>query len=362
MIDYVPFLKLKSNEIMALKELDNDLLSEITPFFDYAKRPDITEENFISTADKMARSLKKNAGNLGAFYLDNYDIDSDFEVLGSCNYAYLLSLFVGLPVIPVVSIDRSEQHIMAVYEAKESGIISTDVVAFRVTPEDFQEYDLISEDIVDELDGVFNLFSNIDLVLDSRVCLTHNVDDMSGKICSFIQKFIHDYNVRKIIITGSTIPASISGIIGVESDTEIIRVEVEIFQRVISEIGKEFSLTFGDYGTVSPNYSDIDIPATSMRRVTAPKIIYSYDNHHYIIRGGALHTHPLAERQYEGMCSTVLSKSYYRGEDYSFGDRYLDEKSRGEGNNATPSTMVKPLVNSHITYMCKDFDHAKTSS
>ena len=36
------------------------------------------------------------------------------------------------------------------------------------------------------------------------------------------------------------------------------------------------NLTIGDYGTVSPDYSDIEIPKEAMRNVIAPKIPMEY--------------------------------------------------------------------------------------
>ena len=74
MIKYVPFLKLKSNEIMALKELSSETKDSFIPFFDYAKREvttdngrlrspvikeDSYEDKFKSTVDKLFNSLKK---------------------------------------------------------------------------------------------------------------------------------------------------------------------------------------------------------------------------------------------------------------------------------------------------------------
>lgn len=106
---------------------------------------------------------------------------------------------------------------------------------------------------------------------------------------------------------------------------------------------------------VSPNYSDLDIIPEAMLNVTAPKILYPFDNYHYIIRGGALKTHPRRFAQYFDLAETLVAKNFFRGRDYSFGDRFLEEKSCGTGNCVTPASIIKPAVNAHITFMFKDY-------
>jgi hypothetical protein len=355
MIEYVPFLKLKSNEIMGLSVLEGDLIERIAPFFDYAKRKDLTEENFTTTSVKMYKSLKKNASRLNSMYIDNYDIDTDFEIEGIHNYYYLLDLFKDFSVIPVVSIDRSQEHIDSVCSAKDTGINNSSTIALRLTPEDFQNFDLV-EDEIDDLQTTFDRFETIDLILDSRVCLNQDPEVLSENISSFINSFRQNYDARKIIVTGSSIPASIRDITPVESEVDIERVELDIFHRVTKLVDEDVTVTLGDYGAVSPNYSDVDgIPGGAMRNITAPKIIYAHDTCQYVIRGGALSTHPDGDGQYKNLALTLLAKPFFRNEPYSFGDKYIGEKSRGVGSNATPSTMVKPLCNAHISYMCKDY-------
>ena len=57
MSKYVPFLKLKSNEIMAVKELEDDLRQELTPFFDFPYKKERTEEDFKRNAGRMFRVI-----------------------------------------------------------------------------------------------------------------------------------------------------------------------------------------------------------------------------------------------------------------------------------------------------------------
>ncbi len=360
MIKYVPFLKLKSNEIMALKELNEDLREGITPFFDYARREksdraSSEEAHFVDTATRLAKSLKANAGFLAELYLDNFDLENGLTVNGEHNYLYLLSQFSGSNIIPVVGIDRIAGHTKAVTDLKQNEVLGSDVLAVRITSDDFEDYDSVKDEIFDQLGEVFGLFEGLDLVLDCRVCANLDPIELSTQIVNFIKAFTDDYPVRRVIVTGSSLPASIADVAAVSTEEIIDRVEVEIFRHVIEGLNFEYDVAFGDYATVSPNYSDAAIPTYAMRNVTAPKIIYTYDDQHFVKRGTALATHPLGNGQYAGLLAQLVSKPFFRM-DNSWGDKYLVEKSKGEGSDATPGTMVKPLCNSHITYICQQLN------
>jgi len=92
-----------------------------------------------------------------------------------------------------------------------------------------------------------------------------------------------------------------------------------------------------------------------MPNVTAAKILYAFDKSQYVIRGGALKTHPRGYAQYFDLAEILVAKKFYRGEDYSLGDHYLKEKSCGIGRNGSPNSIIKPTVNAHITFMLKDY-------
>jgi hypothetical protein len=356
MNNYIPFLKLKSAEILAIKELAAELQAEITPFFDFPQKKErFTEDNFKKTTKTMGNSLRRHLGNMSNFYLDNFDIDSDMEIDGMNNYRYLLESFSDCPVIPVVGIDRCQDHIDAVFDTKKSGVIASEVCAIRIVPEDFENFVVIADDIDDMVGEVLETFRDTDLIFDCRVCLHQNSKKLALNIINFTKKFSASYPIRKLIVTGSSIPASINEITGVENEVTFPRIELSIFNKVSSEISGLYNIVLGDYGIVSPNYSHLDIMPEAMLNVTAPKILYAFDNYQYVIRGGAIRTHPRSFAQYFDLAKILVAKNFFRGRYYSFGDRFLEEKSKGSGRNIMPASIIKPTVNAHITFMLKDY-------
>ena len=77
-----------------------------------------------------------------------------------------------------------------------------------------------------------------------------------------------------------------------------------------------------------------------MPTVTAPKLIYSYGEKHYIQRGGALKSHPRGYRQYNDLSGILVSKSFFRGRGYSYGGNFFYEKSIGEGSKVHPGSII----------------------
>lgn len=339
---------------MAVKELDGELRKSITPFFDFPYKKDRTEADIIRTADRVFNSLRRNISDVPFFYLDNYDVDSNLTVNNENNYIYLLNACQDLRVVPVISIDRRPEHMQAVCEAKRSGQLKSDIVALRFVRADFMSYDTVTEDINDILGDTIGMFRKLDLILDCRYCLNLDLNTLASEVSSFIQSFVEQYSVRNVIVTGSSIPPSISTIISANNETEVERAELDIFQQVNDENDSDFDIVLGDYGIVSPEFSDIDIVPEAMLNVTAPKIIYTFDNRHFVIRGGAIKTHKRGFHQYNDMARIVVNKSFYRGARYSYGDNYMYEKSCSLGKNVTPGAIIKPTTNLHLTYMLKD--------
>lgn len=355
MDNYVPFLKLKSNEIMALKVLEPNIKNKVTPFFDIAKKDDLNEDGFVDTIIKLEKSISRNIPDINSFYIDNFDIPSGFLVSGENNYRFVLDVFSAHNFIPVISIDRNNAHIVAVYDAKVSGALSSDVLAVRMAYPDFELYGAIREEIIGVLDSTIHEFSEVDLILDCRYCASLNPDLIGPKIVDFIDSFVAEYAIRKVILTGSTIPPSVGDMLDVNSHGEFVRNELAIFREVAVSSSEAERLYLGDYCVVSPNYSDATIPGYALLNVMTPKIVYSFDDKHYVIRGGALKTHPLGNAQYNVMSNSIVCNPIYRGIHYSFGDNFLDEKRQYIGSAVMPGTILKPMINAHISYMFKDF-------
>jgi len=349
MIKYVPFLKAKQNEIIAVGRVSAGVSSQICPFLDFPRKggDGYKASELAASIQKTAKSINRHFSEIGEFYVDTYDLDESLAPSGMHSYRFILENLVDLPVIPVVAVDRSEDHIDSVSNLKDTSILNSDIVAFRVTPEEFENYASISDEIEDQLSSVFSRFEQVDLLLDCRCCQNADVSQISQKMVNFSTAFCQDYLTRRVVTAGSSIPASVSELMSVESEMILPRKEVAIFNTVKLEHGHA-NLLFGDYATVSPNYSDVNIAPEMLQNVMTAKLIYSFEDKHFFVRGGAIKTK--GREQYATMAKTICDSDFFRGEEFSSGEFFLIEKSQSIGAKCMPGTVIKPAIISHITY------------
>lgn len=342
---YTPFLKFKTAEIGALKALEENEITSITPFFDLATKQGITSANVESAITKGVRKYELNFKKSNRFYIDDYDIDDSILINGDIVYKFLIESFQNINYIPVVGLDRSIDRINAI----NSPLIISDTLAIRLTQDDFVSYTLIEDELTELLGLSGGKYSKVHLILDCRLCADVDVIDLSKKIICFIEDVTVDYSFEKIVITGSSIPASVAEILPVLSEVTISRKECEIHHYVTLKLGGNIEI--GDYTVISPNYSDVNIPQAALRKIMTPKIIYSYDDKQHFLRGGAIETHPRGAKQYNDMSHQLVNYSFFRQKNYSVGDKYLYEKSQGIGADTLPHTIGKYLINAHMTFM-----------
>ena len=103
MIKYTPFLKLKQNEIGALRELHGDVIEFIKPLFDLPRTSRKQSEKEIAKRIEMAFKCmeKLDKENKLEFYLDNFDLDDDIKIKGIDQYHFILAKFDRFSPIPV---------------------------------------------------------------------------------------------------------------------------------------------------------------------------------------------------------------------------------------------------------------------
>jgi len=347
MIRYIPFLKAKRGECNAMGELAPEVKQAICPFFDFPrKKANYNSESYADTARSIATGLKKHWGTDAEFYFDDLDVNQKINVQGEHPYAYVLKALHELQVIPVVALDRTN-HNDAVTQLKRDGEIASATVAFRAEQGDFEDFEAKQDEIDYGLVPVFEEFEAIDLILDCRLCTGMNVSETAQQIAAFTQKFCAVYDkVRRVIVTGSSIPASIRDVIAVDSTGTVKRRELEIIAKARDL--SELELLAGDYATVSPFYSDADLDPKLMQTVMTPRLIYPFKRSYFVSRGVSMKSG--GQQQYLGLTTELCGQGFFR-RGYSTGEHYFYEKSKGIGKNATNGTVVKPSVVAHITYM-----------
>lgn len=351
MNSYVPFLKLKQGEIKALEMLKAHEKLSVTPLIELPRDDLYTAALLKKRIDLSARRLKKACSdNQFTFFLDNYEVSDDITIEGAQNYEYLLESLSGYRIIPVCGVDRTETHnALSVGYAKNN----EGVIALRITPEFIRsiaaylaDFDALFLEIGEHLKPI--------LLVDCRLVNVAEVSKLSLDITKLIKLFSTRFGVNEIVVGGSSLPAFAGMYIKPDSEVYLDRSEIKLFREVVKS-AEGVSLTFGDYSTVSPDFSELSLDPRMMPNVMTARIVYSADDFHYVVRGVSLKVGGF--EQYFDIAKKIAGKSFYRGPQFSWGDDYLSEKSNRIGNNCTPSTVIAPTANAHLSFMIRQLSN-----
>lgn len=359
MTNYIPFLKTKTNEFSAIKKLETGIAGNLTPFFDINRKADknettntsanrisisqkYSEAEYKDKISKLTRKFAINLTNIHLFYLDDSEIDNDLFIDRKQSYEYVINEFSQFLFIPIIGIDRAPARNNAVFLNKE--IIQSDTVAIRLVYGDIQSGLTDVKHLVLETQ---KYFKDIELIIDLKIIPQDaNISIINSTITKFLQKI----NIfSKIIITGSSMPKSISELVSTKDEKNIIRKELELYALLNQSCP---GLFYGDYTIVSPFYSDVDMPPEMLLNITAAKVIYSFDKYHHVYRGESLQGGEFG--QYKDFCSILSKETFFRGNAYSYGDNFI-ANAKNKSGSITQSSILAPTINAHISYMYKDY-------
>ncbi|MBJ6752696.1 beta family protein [Geomonas anaerohicana] len=350
---YIPFLKLKKNEIMSMCGLDVDTIKHVIPFFDVPRVRDMTEGDFKKRIELAEKDMKRHWAEKKRFYLDTFDVDQDLRPDGVCPCEYAMIALGQYNPIPVVGLDRDSDHLDFV--RRHLAQARKKDVAVRLLPDIFESYELVADELSETLGDILAGVDNIDLVLDCRIVNNYDVSAIAQSAAEFASTFCEDYACRNVIVTGSSIPPSISDIVQTNSSVLFDRKEPQLW-RVFNQYFSDESAksVFGDYAVVSPEYSDVDLGPEMLSTIASPKAIYTLEDQHFAVRGSRFRTHKDGYAQYYAIARQIARQAFFRGELFSSGDEYIQRRSENVPTPGSPQSWIKNTLNAHVTYIVSE--------
>lgn len=352
MSNYVPFLKMKQNEIQAFAEVQAEVRTQVVPFFDIP-RPKQNSELEISERLRIARKCAEINLKHTTFYLDNFDIDESILLGGENQYRAILKQFEDFSVIPVVGLYRDDSHNDAAIQHAVSKN-GQGLIALRLTPQDMESYKLtqpLIRKIYEDLNKAE--VSEVHLVLDHRV-ITSDGKDVADISKKFLNQFQADFRFNKVILTGSSIPANVTNILKSKTEAIIQRRELDAWEKLKAS-DSNIPCTFGDYGLVSPDYTDMEFDFRIVQNIATPKVFYTFQGNFFAVRGGSFKSHPKKYGQYYSIADAIVIKPFFRKRNFSYGEAYIIDRSSSAVKKAlksgSPSSWLKATLASHITFV-----------
>lgn len=330
---YVPILKWKGGERIALRHLPEDIKAKMRPALLVTKDTE---------PDSYCTGVARNWGINKEFYMDfhpnfNGDPTEFLETIINDGESEQLSF------IPVVSMSSSIDFVSFV----ENNITKfKHGTALRIN----NLNDKTIQNWFNDINKIISNSNSVDVILDTGEIgnlPNGTIDMLSDLIKEIIRNLQQKNSFRHIIVAGSSFPKTLS--VKQDAISTINRIEWLLWKKINAEIPY---VLFGDYGIDDPQDQRHETRLTII-----PTIRYTYKDHWYIVRGHYDPKKPYDFAQYHELSRMLVQKSeIYRGKDFSWGDARIFSCANTtctitNCNHGNPKSWVPIYTNQHLTYV-----------
>ncbi|VVE77435.1 beta family protein [Pandoraea sputorum] len=349
---YVPVLKWRQGEYMALSRLDNLIKDNVTPLLE------IPTEAWDFEADAPAKSIDDHLAKFGGrlkqkwgarrcfvdspYYDDGQRVDGGVHHL---SHIFELARKAGAAPVPVVGVGRGKAYVGAVKD-----IVAKDGrgACVRLVVDDFGPS--LHADLGGLLQRIGITVADADLVLDCGADVVS-----SPKTQAIVWKGLLDQlpvigKWRSLAVVGTAFPDRLPASTFRPSG-RVPRNDWLGYKALVGILGKDSRIpTFGDYCVSHPQTEMMD------PRMLDPnaKVKYTIDDEWFIALGTQVKKNGRA--QYANVCATIVKAHppVFLGPKFSYGDEFIDACAAGTGSTGGTSTWPTVASNHHITKVVRD--------
>jgi hypothetical protein len=350
---YVPILKGKQAEYLALRELSETVKDGFTPLIEIPSIPyDFVNERPAKTikqhVEKVAQNIEKGWGTNRPVFVD-FDFIPPSEVLPDGSQPLKFVFDQGrtkkLRLVPVTGIDRDREYQNAVKDANDKDGFG---ICFRLAGEDFDDM----ADLQLRLEALFKHFKvhahQTDAIIDfeSIVNTPASTVLLAAKSILAGLPFLRDW--RTLTLAASAFPQDLQKM-PAQSITPVARTEWQAWLTLAANKHRLIRLpTFGDYAIAHPIPNEMD---PRLIRISA-QLRYTADNDWLIFkeRGAVKHGFD----QFNKICRTLIGRAEYKGAAFSAGDKAINNCASPGSNPGNAQVWRRIGTNHHLTLVVVD--------
>jgi len=341
---YVPILRWKRAEKVALRNLQPHDRSVVTPLIEFIPpnfKPgrDGSEANPALVLERQAGEIAKNWG-LTPVFVDLLHVEEDIPpiegALHALDYFSAQALRQNVYLIPVTGLMRSPGHRDAIKRAASSGR----GVCFRLEVSQILQPDF-SRHLLREA-GAVGDHGAVDLILD------YGVFGESAPTMEDVISLIPDVGSwRSLTWAAGAFPQNLQEYTPGRHTRD--RADWQAYKSQVSSSELMRLPAFGDY-TVQygaykepPEHSN---PSASIR--------YALEDEWVIMRGeGLFNDDAPGHEQYCANAILLSESDEFYGANFSYGDSYIHDVAQGIKDHGNPETWIRAGINHHITVTCR---------
>lgn len=329
---YVPLLRWKRGEYVALRELYDQDRRLITPLVGFLP-------GTWPGTDKFCREVDRSWGRVPLLV--------DFESSTASSRVDLTDLLErassqDLQLIPVTGLDRSESYQQAV----RAGAAVTGKVCLRLEPKQLER-----EGLTDRLATLVRHLSvnrgQVYLVIDFGY-LPANDRRFPNDAARFMSKFPNWSEWGSIALVGGAFPLNLTEF----SPGQHLhpRRDWIAWKQFVSQLADDARWpAYGDYGTLHPVFS----PPPRWANFSA-SIRYTSDDDWVVMRGeGVFSPDSAGFEQWPANAMLLCERGEFCGGDFSYGDSYIAEIARNQEPTGNAETWLRAGLNHHLTFAAR---------
>lgn len=343
---YVPALKWRQGEYMALEELRPHHKAHLTPLIDVPPIPwDFAEERPAKSIDahiaRMPEQMVKSWGTERPFFLDAGLVDPDARIVGGRHLVdHLFSELsrAGVQAIPVTATDRDDPYQAAIYD-----VVRRDRrgLCVRAEMDDFQ--DAASLTVLTSLfDGFGVSRDEVDLVIDLRAINGGQTGLLAMLVTAALQKLGGAVEFRTLTLLSGAFPVDLSAV--AQGVSLLPRSDWALWLNLRSTpLTRQPS--FGDYTAAHPEPKEID---PRLMQASA-NIRYATDADWVIARGRSVNSSKFGGYgQFHALSGALIAHPAFTGGSFSWSSDYVQAcASGGPTGNLTKWRQV--ATNRHMS-------------
>ncbi len=341
---YVPILRWKKAEQVALAKLSADTSTHITPLVeliaDNFKNPPKRELSLEEVASKISHQLFQYWGER-PFFVDLNHLSQSILTEGPSHFLILLSNYASiaqLSLIPVTGISRDPSYQSAVLDVIGK---HNQGVCFRLSL-----HDVNSQALAQDLNKMLSFFrivpEEVDLLVDFQV-----IDPSVPKFSALCRQIPDIHKWRNFIVASGAFPEDLRHLRRNQQHT-IDRLDWISWRDQTTPKGSCKRLpTYSDYTIQYPQYLDRAGPLNY-----SASIRYTAKEYWVIMRGESVSNEEgPGTAQWPANAQLLCDRKEYCGDTFSDGDKYIKEMISQYDKPGSPTTWLRAGINHHMTFV-----------
>ncbi|MGG9998968.1 beta family protein [Pseudovibrio ascidiaceicola] len=361
---YVPFLKTRQQEILALSRLAENAKDFVFPFFivpkiefdaESGKKPKTIEEHLIITVQRYSKHWGSRHAWLG--------FDEDLLGMSSESQPSIVSFVFeklrrqSARVIPAVNLSGTSHHVDCFARILK---FDGNGCAFRVSWSELRKVDLNQK--IEALCSRLSITKKeVDLVVECGSVDFESCEIFCNLLIQHLKKIKGLSEFRSFVFCSTSFPENLSDILAASRNTSVK--ERGVRKRGEWAFYKDFLLSefaasnlrvpnFSDYTTIHPNYSLADFDPTKM--TSSGKIVYTTDTSWQVFKGWSFKHNSLKMHK---MCEALKNEEFFEGAQASWSDKLIADCAVEKIGPRNPAVWKGAGINRHISRVVKDLSN-----